>query len=111
MMGREGCQVDLAENGLAALESVAKAKPDIILLDLLMPKMNGFEFLEALRATPDGSDIPIVVLTAKDLSDSERERLAGEVETVLRKSLHSRDELAAELRRALNAGREERATA
>jgi adenylate cyclase len=111
MMGREGCQVDLAENGLVALESVAKAKPDIILLDLLMPKMNGFEFLEALRATPDGSDIPIVVLTAKDLSDSERERLAGEVETVLRKSLHSRDELAAELRRALRAGRGEKASA
>ena len=105
MLEREGCTVDVAENGLVALERVAKAKPDIILLDLLMPKMDGFEFLAALRATPDGSEIPIVVLTAKDLSDSERERLAGETKTVLRKSMHSRDELAAELRRALNAGR------
>ena len=107
MLEREGCRVDVAENGFDALERLAKAKPDIILLDLLMPTMDGFEFLEALR----GSDIPIVVLTAKDLSDSERERLAGEVETVLRKSLHSRDELAAELRRALRAGRGEKASA
>jgi len=111
MLEREGCRVDVAENGFDALERLAKAKPDIILLDLLMPTMDGFEFLEALRATPDGSDIPIVVLTAKDQSDSERERLAGEVETVLRKSLHSRDELAAELRRALRAGRGEKASA
>jgi CheY-like chemotaxis protein len=111
MLEREGCTVDVAENGLVALERVAKAKPDIILLDLLMPKMDGFEFLAALRGTRDGSEIPIVVLTAKDLSDSERGRLAGETKAVLRKSMHSRDELAAELRRALNAGREERATA
>jgi CheY-like chemotaxis protein len=90
---------------------VAKATPDIILLDLLMRKMDGFEFLAALRATTDGSGISIVVLTAKELSDSERERLAGETKAVLRKSMHSRDELAAELRRALKAGREERATA
>ncbi len=110
MLEREGCTVDVAENGLVALERVAKAKPDIILLDLLMPKMDGFEFLAALRAR-DGSEIPIVVLTAKDLSDSERERLAGETKAVLRKSMHSRDELAAELRRALDAGQGERATA
>src|SRR5215204_4286594 len=92
MLEREGCTVDVAENGLFALERVAKAKPDIILLDLLMPKMDGFEFLAALRATTDGSEIPIVVLTAKDLSDSERERLARETKAVLRKSMHSRDE-------------------
>ena len=111
MLEREGCKVDVAENGVVALERVAKARPDIILLDLMMPHMDGFEFLAALRATPDGSEIPIVVLTAKDLSDAERERLAGETKAVLRKSMHSRDELAAELRRALKAGRGERATA
>ena len=111
MLEREGCMVDVAENGLVALDRVAEAKPDIILLDLLMPKMDGFEFLAALRARPDGNDIPLVVLTAKELSDSERERLAGETKAVLRKSMHSRDELAAELRRALRAGQGEQATA
>jgi CheY-like chemotaxis protein len=111
MLEREGCTVDLAENGLIALERLDKAKPDIILLDLLMPTMDGFEFLTTLRAKPGGSDIPIVVLTAKDLSDAERERLAGAVKAVLRKSMHSRDELAAELRRALRAEQGERAPA
>jgi CheY-like chemotaxis protein len=111
MLEREGCEVDVADDGVDALQRVAKAKPDIILLDLMMPKMDGFEFLAALRAMPDSGEVPIVVLTAKDLSDSERERLSREVETVLRKSMHSRDELAAELRRALNAGRKERSTA
>jgi CheY-like chemotaxis protein len=111
MLEREGCKVDIAENGLVALERVAKAKPDIILLDLLMPKMDGFEFLAALRATPDASGIPIVVLSAKELSEAERERLAGDTRAVLRKSMHSREELAAELRRALKAGHEERAPA
>jgi CheY-like chemotaxis protein len=55
---------------------VANAKPDIILLDLLMPKLDGFEFLSILRARPDGSEIAIVVLTAKDLpSRSDRTAL------------------------------------
>jgi CheY-like chemotaxis protein len=77
----------------------------------MMPRMDGFEFLSALRETPDGSQIPIVVLTAKDLSEDERERLAGDTKAVLRKSMHSRDELAAELRRVLKMRRVEGATA
>jgi CheY-like chemotaxis protein len=107
MLEREGCRVDGAENGLVALDRAAAARPDLILLDLMMPHMNGFEFLTALRAVPGGREIPIVVLTAKELSDDEHERLAGETRSVLRKSMHSRDELATELRRALRAyGRE-----
>jgi CheY-like chemotaxis protein len=111
MLVQEGCEVDVAENGVVALSYVEKAHPDIILLDLIMPGMDGFDFIEALRARPGGGDIPIVVLTAKDLSHAERERLAGETKTVLRKSLHSRGELAAELRRALRASSEETALA
>ena len=67
----------------------------------MMPRMDGFQFVEAIRARPGLADIPIVVLTAKDLTDQERARLAGEAEKVLRKSLHSREELAAEVRRVL----------
>jgi adenylate cyclase len=109
MLRREGCEVDAAENGVAALQRLAETRPDIILLDLMMPRMDGFEFLAALRATPDGSEIPIVVLTAKELSEDERERLAGATKSVLRKSLHHRDELAAELRRVLGSKRREEA--
>jgi len=107
MLLREGCEVDVAANGVAALARVENARPDIILLDLIMPGMNGFEFVDVLRSRPGGRDIPIVVLTAKDLSQAERERLAGETKTVLRKSMHSRGELAAELRRALRSSPEE----
>ena len=90
---------------MAALARLGAAKPDIVLLDLMMPRMDGFELVEALRAKPETASIPIVVLTAKDLSEGERARLAVETEKVLRKSLHSRSELAAELRRVLSAPR------
>ena len=107
MLVREGCDVDLADNGRAALERIDQARPAIILLDLMMPGMDGFAFLEALRGRPGHDSIPIVVLTAKDLSEDERLRLAGETKAVLRKSMHSREELAAELRRVLRPGPEE----
>jgi GAF domain-containing protein/CheY-like chemotaxis protein/anti-sigma regulatory factor (Ser/Thr protein kinase) len=103
LLRTEGCNVNLAQDGEAALAHLEAEKPDLILLDLMMPRMDGFQFIEALRTRPDGADIPIVVLTAKELSATERERLAGETRKVLSKSLHSREELAAELRRVLAA--------
>jgi adenylate cyclase len=108
MLVREGCAVDVAEDGIAALARVTAEPPDLILLDLMMPRMNGFEFVEALRATPDKASIPIVVLTAKDLTEAELLRLRGEAERVLRKSLHSREDLAAEIRRVLASAAEAR---
>jgi CheY-like chemotaxis protein len=63
--------------------------------------MDGFGFLEALRGQQEHHDISIVVLTAKDLSEQERERLALDVRAILRKSMHSREDLVAELRRVL----------
>jgi CheY-like chemotaxis protein len=111
MLLKEGCTVDVAEDGIAALARVEAEPPDLVLLDLMMPRMDGFQFVEAIRAKPGLADIPIVVLTAKDLTDQERTRLAGEAEKVLRKSLHSREELAAEVRRVLAATHEARADA
>jgi PAS domain S-box-containing protein len=102
MLVKEGCIVDEAEDGLAALACAEAAAPDLILLDLMMPRMDGFEFVEAMRTRKGDLAPPIVVLTAKDLTQDERKRLAGEAERVLRKSLHSRHELAAEIRRALS---------
>ena len=107
MLEAEGCKVDLAEDGQEALTQLEKARPDIILLDLMMPRMDGFEFVDALREKPEVSNIPIVVLTAKDLSDHDRTRLVGETRNVLRKSLHSREELASEIRRVLASRRGE----
>jgi adenylate cyclase len=107
MLMREGCEVDTAEDGVAALARVEAGTPDLILLDLMMPRMDGFEFVETMRARlGKAAEIPIVVLTAKDLTADERARLAGEAEKVLRKSLHSREELAAEIRRVLSGAHE-----
>jgi adenylate cyclase len=107
----EGFEPEAACDGADALHRLRSdaVQPNVVVLDLMMPRMDGFEFLAALRATPDGSEIPIVVLTAKELSVDERERLAGATKSVLRKSLHHRDELAAELRRVLGSKRREEA--
>jgi CheY-like chemotaxis protein len=66
-----------------------------------MPEMDGFEFLEALRRSPDGRAIPVVVLTARDLTPEDRQRLNGQVEQILLKGPHDRDDLLAEVRRLL----------
>jgi len=86
-----------AGNGRAALEQLAEAAPDLVLLDLMMPEMDGFEFLEEFHRTDAGHRIPVVVITAADLSQDDHERLNGSVLKVLQKSAHSREELLAEL--------------
>jgi signal transduction histidine kinase/CheY-like chemotaxis protein len=74
---RDGWSVVEAGNGREALEQVARQRPCVIVLDLLMPEMDGFEFLEALRRLPEGQNIPVLVLTVKDLTDEERLFLNG----------------------------------
>ena len=61
----EGYEIETAENGRLGLELAEKMRPDIILLDLMMPEMNGEEMLEKMRATSWGKDIKVVVLTNK----------------------------------------------
>jgi len=101
MMGRllekEACSLRFAENGRVALERVAEQLPALIVLDLMMPEMDGFEVIEALRQQPDWRSIPIVVLTAKDLSIEDRRRLNGYVERVLDRGTYGHDELLREL--------------
>jgi GAF domain-containing protein/CheY-like chemotaxis protein len=67
-----GWQVTEAENGQVAVDSLTAARPDVIILDLMMPKMDGFEFLDELRSRLNWRDIPVVVITAKDLTDEDR---------------------------------------
>jgi CheY-like chemotaxis protein len=81
-----GWQVAEAENGEVALAALAAARPDAIILDLMMPKMDGFEFLDELRRRPEWRDIPVVVVTAKDLTEEDRSRLNGGVERIIKKS-------------------------
>jgi CheY-like chemotaxis protein len=71
--------------------------PTLILLDLMMPEMDGFEFLAEIRSLPRASTVPVVVVTAKELTADDRMRLNGHVTTVLQKGAHSRDELLSEV--------------
>jgi CheY-like chemotaxis protein len=74
-----------AEDGQAALAAVRENTPDLILLDLMMPNVDGFEFAERLHADPRFRSIPVVVITSKELSEEDRRRLNGSVLKVVRK--------------------------
>ena len=95
-----GWQVTEAENGEVAVEVLAAGRPDVIILDLMMPKMDGFEFLDKLRSRPAGQDIPVVIITAKDLTQEDRDRLNGGVERIIQKS--DRDEMLRQLSREVS---------
>jgi len=95
-----GWQVSEAEDGEVAVEALAAGRPDVIILDLMMPKMDGFEFLDELRGQPDWQGIPVVIITAKDLTDEDRNRLNGGVERIIQKS--DRDEMLRQLSREIS---------
>jgi len=95
---KEGWAVSEAENGRAALERVAENPPGLILLDLIMPEMDGFQFMDELRKNEDWRSIPVVVITAQDLTVEDRLRLNGCVEEILQKGAYRREALLAEVR-------------
>jgi PAS domain S-box-containing protein len=88
-----GWSVVEAENGRAGLERLATFRPGVILLDLMMPEMDGFQFVDELRRHPEWMSIPVVVVTAKDLTTGDRERLSGQVGLILQKGAYSREDL------------------
>ena len=98
---QENWQVAEAHNGRVALEQLAVDCPDAIVLDLMMPEMDGFEFLVKMRQRPEWHDIPVLVVTAKDLSAEEHKRLNGDVERVMQKNASELNELLRELSRML----------
>ncbi|WP_428395601.1 response regulator [Lichenicoccus sp.] len=77
LLERNGWSVAEAADGRQALDLVTQSVPQLILLDLMMPVMDGFTFLHALREKPDCRDVPVVVMTARDLTADDRERLSG----------------------------------
>ncbi len=93
LLKKEGFEVMAAENGSSALEQLAIHIPSLILLDLMMPVMDGFEFLSVIAREPQLAGIPVVVVTAKDLTPEELERLNGSVEQIFQKGALDRDRL------------------
>jgi signal transduction histidine kinase/DNA-binding response OmpR family regulator len=100
---KEGWQVSEAENGRVALERMADSRPSLILLDLMMPVMDGFEFVMEMRKVETWRSIPIVVVTAKDITEEDRRRLDGGVVGLIEKGGLDRESLLAQIREQLTA--------
>ena len=103
MLEGEGWSVAEAENGKAALDTMATVLPAVIMLDLMMPVMDGFEFLHTIRKLEDWQRVPVVVLTAMELDERELADLNMHVETVIRKADTSPESILEHIRGAIGA--------
>lgn len=88
-----GCNVQEAHDGITALAKIAETPPSLILLDIMMPEMDGFEFLERLSRTPHWSDITVIIVSAKDLSESDLTWLNARALEIFQKGSYDRHEL------------------
>ena len=93
--------VVVAYDGDEALLKVAEANPDLIILDVMMPGKDGFETLAQLRSEPATRDIPVVILTAKDLNQQERSALDGKIQALFQKGQVSLDQLITDVQTAV----------
>jgi hypothetical protein len=91
----------VAADGVEGLAQLDAGGPAVILLDLLMPRMDGFTFLEQLRALPEAAAVPVIVLTNLELEDEDRRRLNGAAARVMQKAALSFEALLAELRQVV----------
>ena len=87
-----------ATNGREALELVNKEHPDLMILDLMMPEVDGFAVLDALRSKPETANIPVIVATAKELTVDEKSRLQGQIQSLMLKGDFLNDEFLEEVR-------------
>ena len=98
MLERGGWRVAEARDGAEGLEAMRRIRPHVVLLDIMMPRMDGFEVLDAVKADPEIRDIPVVAVSAKDFTAEETVRLHNHVAKVLRKGAYERGELLAFVR-------------
>jgi threonine synthase len=87
-----------AGNGREGLDLIQRELPDLIILDLMMPEMDGFTVIEALRANPETATIPVIVVTAKELTPHEKNRLEGQIQALMQKGDFLNDEFLEEVR-------------
>ena len=86
-----------ANGGAEGIEMVCRERPDLVLLDLMMPDVDGFAVLEALKADEEVRDVPVIVITAKDLTAAEQERLSGRIEMLMQKGSFTDEDLLEEI--------------
>ena len=87
-----------AINGRQAIEIAQSKRPDLIILDLMMPEIDGFAVLDALKANPLTAAIPVIVVTAKELTSAEKKRLKGQIQSLMQKGEFLTDDLVDEVR-------------
>jgi threonine synthase len=87
-----------ASNGREGLEMIQRELPDLIILDLMMPEMDGFTVMDALRSRPETANIPVIVATAKELTSEEKNRLGGQIQSLMQKGDFLNDEFLEEVR-------------
>jgi len=95
----ERIQVDEAADGREALQQMRKHRPNVVLLDLLMPVLDGFDVVDEMRKNPEWRDIPVIVVTNKDIGIEERQRLTGRIQAIMAKYLLTADQLREQLAR------------
>lgn len=105
-----GCRVLQAHDGRAALALLEQQRPSLVLLDLMMPGLDGFGVIEAMRARPETADVPVLVLTSRSLTDADVERLNAGVAAILSKDLFSAAEIMEHIEAALGQQRRLSAT-
>jgi threonine synthase len=91
-----------AENGRIGLDMVYQRPPDLILLDLMMPEMDGFAVLDTLKTDKELSKIPVIVVTAKELTAIEKQRLSGKVQSLMQKGAFSDQDIVDKMVEVLN---------
>ena len=91
-----------AANGRIGLEMVRAQPPDLILLDLMMPEMDGFAVLDVLRTERELSQIPVIVVTAKELTMDEKQRLSGKAQSLMQKGAFNEQDIVDQMLKVLN---------
>ena len=91
-------EISEATNGREAIEIVTRDRPDLVILDLMMPEVDGFAVLDALRGKPETANIPVIVATAKELTVDEKSRLQGQIQSLMLKGDFLNDEFLEEVR-------------
>ena len=101
LQARGGFEISEISESKKALEFIREQKPDLVVMDLMMPELDGFGLLDLLKKDPALATIPVVVVTAKMLVPEERRRLSGQIQRLLQKGTFFDDELFAEINKAL----------
>jgi len=99
VLSSEGFEILEALSGVEGVDKAVNEKPDLIILDLIMPDMSGFDVVNRIRESTEAMEIPIIICSAKDISAEEREILNGKIQSVVRKGDVAKSELLSTIRK------------